>query len=371
VLFALAQHDLKRLLAYHSVENIGIIAIGLGLGLIGVNSNQPTLAALGFCGALLHVINHALFKGLLFLGAGAVIHETGTGEIDRLGGLLKRMPWTGVSFLVGSVAICGLPPLNGFISEFLLYAGAFGASAGRDTSAALAGLASIAGLALIGGLALACFTKAFGVVFLGEPRSEHPAQAKDPGLPMTMAMATLAVLCAVVGVAGPLATTAAARAVTTVLKLPAVDLLEAPVRWLTGVTVGALGLALLVGILALVRSRLLAGRVIGASPTWDCGYARPTARMQYTASSFADPLVRVFFPFLRTHQALKAPKGFFPLNASLATDTPDLGRERVFRPIFAATRAALGRLGFLQQGGMHQYVLYIALTLIVLLVWKL
>ena len=143
VLFALAQHDLKRLLAYHSVENIGIIALGLGAGLLGVSYHSPVLAVLGFGGGLLHVLNHALFKGLLFLGAGSVAHGTGTREIDRLGGLLKRMPWTGITFLVGAAAISGLPPLNGFISEFLIYLGAFGAIQGTPAE-------SILGITLIG-----------------------------------------------------------------------------------------------------------------------------------------------------------------------------------------------------------------------------
>ena len=124
VLYALSQHDLKRLLAYHSVENIGIIAMGLGVGLLGISYGNPAMAALGFAGGLLHVVNHAVFKSLLFLGAGSVLHATGTGELDRLGGLLKRMPVTGATFLVGAAAISGLPPLNGFVSEFLIYLGA-------------------------------------------------------------------------------------------------------------------------------------------------------------------------------------------------------------------------------------------------------
>jgi len=132
VLFALAQHDLKRLLAYHSVENIGIIALGIGIGLIGLASNLSAMAVLGFAGALWHILNHALFKGLLFLGAGSVAHATATRDMERLGGLIKRMPWTALSFLVGAVAIAGLPPLNGFVSELLVYVGAYrGATAGE------------------------------------------------------------------------------------------------------------------------------------------------------------------------------------------------------------------------------------------------
>ena len=185
VLYALSQHDLKRLLAYHSVENVGIIALGLGVGLLGISYGNPAMAVLGFTGGLLHVVNHALFKGLLFLGAGSVLHATGT-EIDRLGGLLRRMPVTGATFLVGAAAISGLPPLNGFVGEFLIYLGAMAGLAGqaRVVSAwPLMAVLVVGGLALIGGLAAACFTKAFGIVFLGEPRGAEAARATKPARP--------------------------------------------------------------------------------------------------------------------------------------------------------------------------------------------
>jgi hydrogenase-4 component B len=202
VLFALAQHDLKRLLAYSSVENIGIIVMGMGIGLLGISTGSPALAVLGFAGGILHVANHALFKSLLFLGAGSVIHGARTREIDHLGGLLKRMPWTAMTFLVGSIAISGLPPLNGFVSEFLIYVGVFkGALSAKDGSAAPL-LAVIAGLALIGGLATACFTKAFGIVFLGEPRSDHPSPVRESGIGMVLPMVVLAAGCFGAGLLG-------------------------------------------------------------------------------------------------------------------------------------------------------------------------
>ena len=170
VLFALAQHDLKRLLAYHSVENIGIIVLGLGLGVLGVCSGNALMATMGFCGGILHVLNHAVFKSLLFMGAGAVQRATGTLQLDRLGGLLKRMPVTGVTFLIGAIAISALPPLNGFVSEFFIYFSSL--SSVFSVGQPWAGVLVLASLAIIGGLAAACFSKAFGIVFLGEPRSE-------------------------------------------------------------------------------------------------------------------------------------------------------------------------------------------------------
>src|SRR3989454_1816767 len=203
VLFALAQHDLKRLLAYHSVENIGIITMGLGVGVLGVSSGTPWLAALGFAGALLHVVNHAIFKGLLFLGAGAVLTATGTRDMERLGGLLRLARWTGVTFLVGAAAISGLPPLNGFVSGFLILVGAVKGVAALPAETVVPLLLVAGGLALIGGLASACFAKAFGIVFLGTPRAPLARAVADPGALMMIPMATLAAACPAIGLLSP------------------------------------------------------------------------------------------------------------------------------------------------------------------------
>lgn len=376
VLFALAQHDLKRLLAYHSVENIGIITLGLGLGTLGVASEMPALAVLGFGGSLLHVLNHALFKGLLFLGAGSVLHGAGTREIDHLGGLLKRMPWTGACFLVGAAAISGLPPLNGFVSEFLIYLGAFQSAADTTGTGGIVvpGLVAIGALALIGGLATACFTKAFGIVFLGEPRSGHAAHAHEAGPAMRWPMLILAAACVGVGLF-PLPTIrAASPAILMAARQPdataAATLARAtePLGMLMVATA-----ALLACVLAgtLVRRRLLAKRSVEGTVTWDCGYARPTARMQYTASSYAQPLTDLFRLILRTRAKSAAPAGLFPGRATLSTHTPDVFREAVFQPAFAGIERALDRLRALQHGRIQLYVLYIVVTLIALMVWKL
>ena len=314
VLFALSQHDLKRLLAFHSVENIGIIALGLGLGVLGLSLNVPVLAVLGFAGGMLHVINHALFKGLLFLGAGAVAHATGTRDIDHLGGLIKRMPVTAVTFLVGSVAICGLPPLNGFVSEFLIYLGAFGSS-GLPNIAAPCVLAII-GLALIGGLAAACFAKVFGIVFLGEPRSEHAARGHEAAPAMKIPMVILALCCVLIGFLAPLVPGVMSGVVTAVTGLPLESVrshLDYATASLTPVVSITCTFVLLIALLAWFRCRLLSKRTIGESGTWDCGYARPTARMQYTASSFAQPLTRMFAFALRPAFKGEKVEGLFPL----------------------------------------------------------
>ncbi len=374
VLFALAQNDFKRLLAYCSVENVGIIALGIGVGLLGVHYGSAPLAVLGFAGALLHVVNHALFKGLLFLGAGAVLHATGTREMDQLGGVLKRMPWTGTLFLVGAAAICGLPPLNGFASEFLVFLGAYQGVLHPAAGVAGPALAVLAGLALVGGLAAAGFAKLFGVVFLGEPRSERVARAHEPGLAMRLPMVALAAGCALAGLApgllvgrmgsalGPL-TGLAAGSIESALALAVVPL--------TRVSAGAGVLLLLGGALVLWRTRRTARGPAVEALTWDCGYARPTPRMQYTASSFARPLTLLFGGFLRTRTTSVAPTGPFPREAALATATPDVFRDALFRPVFRLASGTLAKLRWLQRGRVQLYVLYILLTLVVLLVWKL
>lgn len=374
VLFALAQHDLKRLLAYHSVENIGIIALGLGVGLLGISGGSPTLVVLGFGGGLLHVANHALFKSLLFLGAGAVLHGTGTREIDHFGGLLKRMPWTAFTFLIGAVAISGLPPLNGFVSEFLIYLGAFGGGISLNPGAAVPLFGLIAGLALIGGLAAACFTKAFGIVFLGQPRSEHVQHAHEAGWPMRIPMLLLAASCVLTGLFAPVALSILQTVVQEVSKLPANVVYEnlasaaGPLRLIA--MIGAAFLVLVI-ILALLRQTLLANRKVEESGTWGCGYDLPTARMQYTASSFARPLTDLFEPLLGTKKNVSTPSGYFPSDAALKTETPDMFSEKIYEPVFTRIGTGLSRLRWMQQGNVQLYVLYIALTLLALLVWKL
>ena len=374
VLFALAQHDLKRLLAYHSIENIGIIALGLGVGVLGLSGSSPTLAVLGFGAALLHVVNHAVFKGLLFLGAGAVAHATGTRQIDRLGGLLKRMPWTGTAFLTGAAAISGLPPLNGFVSEFLLYLGAFRGVVSGEARAAVPLLCVIAGLALIGGLAAACFTKVFGIIFLGEPRSDDAAHAHEPGLGMRLPMLLLAAGCVLMGCLAPVVVRALAPAVGQASGLPADtvrDVLASADGPLWSIAGAALGLYALIALVAGLRWWLLSGRQVGEGGTWDCGYAQPSPRMQYTGSSFAQPLTDLFALVLQPRRNLEPPEGFFPSSAALSTETPDVCTERLYAPVFSAIGRGLSVLRWLQHGQVHLYVLYIALTLLVLFIWKL
>jgi formate hydrogenlyase subunit 3/multisubunit Na+/H+ antiporter MnhD subunit len=372
VLYALAQHDLKRLLAYHSVENIGIILIGLGIGVLGLAKANTVLAVLGFSAGLLHVLNHAVFKGLLFLGAGAVQHAAHTVEIEELGGLLKRMPWTGGTFLIGAAAIVGLPPLNGFVSEFLVfYAGYFGLTEASSTVAS-AGLIAIVSMGLISGLAAACFAKAFGVVFLGTARSHEAGAAHEAAVPMRAAMAVLAAACVGIGAAAPWVVGALAGVVSAAarLPLPQVQSTLAPVADSLATAIALF--AVLAGVAALawiVRAQRLAVSGIRRAPVWGCGFRAPTPRMQYTASSFAQPLVSQFHSFIRDRETVAAPVGYFPAAAAYASDSGDPFLRLLFAPTFRWFDRAMRRINVVQHGHIHVYVLYVAATLIALLVW--
>lgn len=372
VLFALGQRDLKRLLAYSSVENVGIMTLGIGMGLLGLSYHKPEWAILGFAGTLLHVAHHALFKGLLFLGAGAVAHAAHTREIDLLGGLLKRMPRTGGTFLIGVVAICGLPPFNGFVSEFLLYLGAYTAVKSGGSQLGM-GMLVIGGLALIGGFAAICFTKAFGIVFLGEPRSREAAEAREAPLGMLLPMWVLAGGCLFMGLAAPRVLPVIQPVIVKITGWPiplvtsetarAADLL-----WKVCLSSGVL-LALIFA-LTLLRKILLRGKEVRSAVTWDCGYTQPNPRMQYSGSSFVGPITSLFGSLLHRRKKETPPEGFFPQQARIETQMEDPAREKLYRPLFLWIDRISAWARVLQHGRVNIYILYIALTLTALLIWS-
>ncbi|MHB1192442.1 MAG: proton-conducting transporter transmembrane domain-containing protein [Longimicrobiales bacterium] len=365
VAFALAQHDIKRLLAYHSIENIGIIVLGIGLALLGRTLGRPEWVVLGLAGALLHVWNHAFFKGLLFLAAGAVIHATGTRTIDRLGGLARSMPATASLFLVGAVAISGLPPLNGFVSELLVYLGLFRAALpGGSMFAAFAAPA----LAMVGALAVACFVKVFGMVFLGTPRTPDAERAHEPPAAMLWPMGILAALCVLIGLAPALVAPALDRAVAAFVattggaeRPPTVGSLV-PFGWLT-----ALGLGLVAATLLLAGSRWRELRATADTDTWGCAYAGGSPRVQYTASSFADTLVGILSGFLRPTRHLPDVSGVFPGHARLDVHVDDLVLEGALRPSLTRAGALLARMRVLQGGHVNLYIFIILLAALALL----
>lgn len=288
VILAAAQNDMKRLLAYSSIENVGIIMIGIGIAALGKSSGNQLVAICSLTGALLHTINHALFKSLLFFGAGNVLSKTHTTSLDALGGLSRHMPVTALLFLAGTAAICALPPLNGFVSELLIYSGMLdGIASGSDPLASGAGLAA---LALIGGLVLLAFTKLYGTVFLGAPRSHEVAEATEVDNFRIAAMAIPLAGILFIGLFPQMAISIVTRATGFFLRHPAdaSDFLLSPA--LTAVSRTAWLLLAVIGLLAWLRSRALRKRPVAKGATWGCGFTSPNARMQYSGESFSEGL---------------------------------------------------------------------------------
>ncbi|HTL68022.1 MAG TPA: proton-conducting transporter membrane subunit [Lacunisphaera sp.] len=375
VAFALGQHDLKRLLAYHSVENIGIILIGLGFAVVAVEHGHAAWGLLALAGGLLHVWNHGLFKALLFLGAGSVLHATGTREMSQLGGLWKAMPWTAGLFALGAAAISGLPPLNGFVSEWLVYLGLFDAALGPRpailaTPGAIAGGAMVAAilLGMTGALALACFVKVCGVVFLGAPRSARARRAHECGAPMRSGMLVLAATCALTGLAPVLFWPAVARAVGVWNPAWAGAAAPGSLAPLAAAQVMLAGVAVLA---AIGMARRVRAGTTELAPTWDCGYVAPTPRMQYTAGSFAGIITEWFDWILRPVRHEERPVELFPAAASYTQHTPETVLEHVVEP----AAAVVGQLALaarrLQHGRLQSYLLYVVagLAALALLVW--
>lgn len=300
VLYALTQHNLKRLLAYHSVENIGIIFIGLGLAMIFYSSQQKTLALIGLVAALYHCLNHAIFKSLLFLGAGAISQRTHEHDVERMGGLIHRMPFTALMFLIGCLSIAALPPFNGFVSEWLTFQASLQAT--FLTSGVLRALIPVVAalLALTSALAAVCFVKVFGITFLGQPRSRHAKRAGCTKFDMHVAMGILAALCVILGLIPTLTITALSNVTTVVLGLTTHSL-ATHWLWITPTVATSYGaiptliVGLSIGIIFYLAIKFLqpTKKSVGVR-RWDCGFGNLTSRMQYNATAFAMPIRRVF-----------------------------------------------------------------------------
>lgn len=376
VLYALMQYDLKRLLAYSTVENVGIVVIGLGLAIAFKDEGEAALAALALVAALYHALNHSLFKSLLFLGAGAVLTATGERRLDRLGGLLHRMPVTGAAFLVGAAAISALPPLNGFVSEWLIFQSLFRGPVLAHWTMKFGVPVVGAMLALAAALAAACFVRAFGIAFLGRPRSQVASGAAEVDGAMLAAMVALAVLCIGLGVV-PVTVTGAIAAVAeplTGVRLPTAVGLGWP--WLSPVssirgsysaTVVALsGLALIA--LTAFAVRRLGTRALRRAPAWDCGHREDIPNAQYSADSFAQPLRRVFGTtvFAAREQVVMPPPGDIePARFTLHM------RDPVWEGLYAPLARVVGRLADLvnrlQFLTVRRYLLMMFGTLVALL----
>ena len=378
VLYALMQSDIKRLLAYSSIENIGIVMMGLGLSMIFLGTGHEVLGTLGLIAALYHTLNHAFFKGLLFLGAGAVLHRTHQRDLDQLGGLIRRMPWTAGFFLVGCVSISGLPPFNGFVSEWLTFQAALQAPQLANGVLRAVIPVTAASLALAAALAAACFVKAYGVAFLGRARSRHAEHAREVSRGMLMGMGLLAVLCLLFGVLptlvieamGPITQllightlpSAAARCWLWLTPVsPTVASYSAPLVLAGIVLVFALGYVLL-------KRRAAIARRTGP---WDCGFGPLGTRMQYTATAFSQPVQRVFAPAWKVEEHVEAVREAGPLarprSLHFRVQVLDWTWLKVYTPIGRMVLAAARNIGRIQTGSIHTYLIYSFVTLLLFL----
>lgn len=377
VLYALMQHDLKRLLAYHTVENIGIIFIGLGLALAFQANQMYSSAALALTAALFHVLNHSLFKSLLFLGTGAVLTATGERDMERLGGLIHPMPWTALAFLIGAAAISALPPLNGFVSEWLTFQAILISPELPQWLLKFLAPAVGAVLALSAALAAACFVKAFGITFLGRPRSPAAAQARETDRYSLTALFVLAGLCLLAGILPGLVVDGLA---------PVVGLLDGGARlaaqhsqpWLTLAPVGEAkstynGLLVLLfmalsGTVAALLIHRLASDAARRGPAWDCGFPETSPATQYTAGSFAQPIRRVFGSIVfQARERVTMPPPGDPRPARLEVELHDPVWEHGYAPIADAVVAASTRFNYLQYLTIRRYLSLVFGALIVLL----
>lgn len=373
IALALQQRDVKRVLAYSSIENMGLIGLALGLGLWGWASQLPLVAALGFTAGLLHIWNHALMKGLMFFAAGSILHSTHSKDMEQLGGLMKSMPWTSGCMLAGAVAIAALPPMNGFVSEWLMYLGLFKCGFALEGGRSLPAFFAIGLLALIGSLAAVAFVRLTGIVLFGSPRGAAAEHAHESSPWMLGPMALLVLLCLAVAIFPQTVTGWMSGAVDQVLGRGAsgtLDELGSPEAPLT--TVGYVNAAVLTTIVAGMIGLVAWSRraVQGEGATWGCGYVRPTARMQYTGCSFAEMIAGQLLPnFLRPQLARQPPRGLFPGASDFRSDSPDPVSEKVYEPLFRCTAERFSRLRILQHGKLHVYLVYILLAVVMGLAW--
>jgi hydrogenase-4 component B len=380
VIYALMEHDLKRLLAYHSVENIGIILLGVGLTMFFVSLNLPYLAVFSLVAGLYHLINHAIFKGLLFLCAGSIYKATGTRDIEKLGGLIKKMPQTAGYFLLGAMAISALPPLNGFVSEWLtlqaFFLGAFYITGGGQLFLGVCA----ALLALTGGLAAACFVKAFGITFLAQPRSHYARNAKEVALSMRLGMFFLAFLIVVFGLAAALIIKVLAKVSGSALGIDISSMsfslnnfvLTPQIAKNIYLSTPLLALWLIVfGIAGFAAYRMFGRGKPVIHKTWDCGYYKLDSRNEYTATAFSKPFRIAFSFFLLPYRKTQKVRESFYLTKSFTyeTYTTKVFKKYIYGPVLVLVFKAARYMRRMQPGSIHLYLGYIFITLLLLIVF--
>jgi hydrogenase-4 component B len=378
VLYALMEHDIKRLLAYHSVENIGIILLGIGASMMFRSGGLYNLAAIALMAGLYHTLNHAVFKGLLFLGAGSVMHATHTKNMDDMGGLMRAMPYTGLFFLIGSVSISALPPFNGFVSEWLTFQSLLlGFSSHSITSKIVSPLGGAA-LALTGALAAACFVKAFGISFLGMARSDHAGKAKESSPSMIAGMAMLALLCLVFGV---FPGTVSALLSPAVYGLTGAYGVVSTTAFLNieetaaGLSPGLILITMAIMAVATLSFVTVAGgrRKLSSGDSWDCGIQGLTPRMQYTAAAFTKSIRMIFKKIYLPRRELRVSyiiKPYFVRSIKYSGEITPFFEKFFYEPATGLINRVAGKVRLLQSGSLHLYLGYILITLVLLLIFE-
>ncbi len=370
VWYALAQHDIKRLLAYHSVENIGIIGIGIGIGFIGSANKIPALEVLGFGGALLHTLNHAIFKSLLFLGSGVISNNLGTRNIELMGGIVHRAKYLAIFFLIGSVAISGIPPFNGFVSEFIIYNGFFQAAKELKNYYPFIMLIFVVGLAFVGGLAVACFTKINSIIFLGTERKE--IKHFHTSVYDYISLGILSLLCIAIGFYPRIF-------IGIVNKVIGSGFVSADSSALIGMNWLSLTLifsAILLSAVVLYFVKVKIQKKYGrrTSATWGCGYENITPRMQYTASSFADELNIIPKTILVYHKKVEISKGAFPKQTAFESHSQDFVDNKIVLPLYGFLKKIISKIEFLSQTDIRYYIGFILIIItvygIIAFLWK-
>lgn len=384
IAYALMEHNYKRLLAYSSIENIGIILIGLGISLTAYSENQMIIASIALLAALFHVINHSLFKGALFLGAGAIHYATHTKNLEDLGGLMKRLPYTGILVLLASLSISALPPFNGFVSEWLTFQSLFQVLTNFGIGLKILAMISVAALGMAGAMAAACFIKFIGIAFLGLPRSEQAQNAHEVPIPMLIGIGLLVMLCLLAGLFPQFifmlvdSVTQELFATSVLPDLRGFSFLPYfPLRInnteFSPIIVLFLGIAFILVFYTIVK-------VIGRNTkerlfkTWDCGFGGLSPRMQYTATGFSKPLrivFRVLYRPKRELQLKKGPSPYYPHEQHYVVSTETVLEKYIYRPMASAlTHWARKTRFYVQTGSVHIYLIYILFALILLLVYN-
>ena len=373
VVYALAEHDIKRLLAYHSVENIGIILLGVGAGFIGVALDQPVLAVVGLMAGFYHLLNHAVFKGLLFLGAGSVLYSTGTRNMEKLGGLVRAMPVTAMCFLIGSLAISAIPPLNGFVSEWFTYQSLFNAAFAGDSIVKIFAALGAVALALTGALAVTCFVKAYGVTFLSAPRSKAAAEAREVGAPMKAGMVLLAALCVLLGIGAPWVAPAMEHIASATLAAPTAtvalgaSLVNPELGSLVSPPLLAVLLVAFVAVPIVLRAVLGRGGQGVRQDPWACGYA-PDAHMPVVATSFASQVELFLEPLYRIRTIVSRQSGKFvalfqgTVKGAEAAET--VGDKYLVDTVATLVAWLSRQVQKLEGGDFRVYIVYIVVALV-------